>query len=131
MEIEKHVDGDLPEDERVAAVSIGFRGIVCQQLRLDVALDESRTQERLSQPQKRHGRWGVELDAECRRREHHAAKWRSAVVHPRGGDHRPNAVGHHDHVLRADPVFARDVTDEGRGIFDERANAFSGTELAG
>jgi hypothetical protein len=63
VQIEQHVDGDLPEDQRILRVTLGLGRVVRQQPRLHVALDVAVAEQRLPEAQQRHRARHVQLHA--------------------------------------------------------------------
>ena len=82
VEPEQDVDRDRPRDQRIGIVGGDARGIVGQEFRLDVGIDEEIAAQLLHQrqagPRERH----VELHLEGGRGEHHGAELRRVIVHP-------------------------------------------------
>ena len=130
VQVEQHVDRDLPEDERIVAVPFGLRRIVRQQVCFDVALDETGAEKLLPGTQQRDCAGHVQLHSEGWRSEDESTNRRRVVVHPRRGDHAADAVTDDDDVFHADRVSGPDMGDEVVGVFYERRHAVGCPALA-
>src|SRR5436305_2472664 len=106
MEIEKQVDRDLPEYQRIGIVANGLLPIVREHFRFHVALYESRSKD----SERRNSEWNVKLHVECGRRQNYGADRRSVIVQPSCGRDGGEAVREHDHVFDRDAELLRDVT---------------------
>ena len=109
VEAEQDVDRDRARDQRIGAVGGDALGIVGEELRLDVGIDEEMPApfvlELEAGARERH----VELDLEGRRGEHHGADPGRVVVRPDRHQHGADALRHHRHLLDRDAVARRDV----------------------
>src|ERR1700726_4348385 len=67
VEIDKNIDRDLAEDQRVGIVTSSLLFVVREHLRLDVTLHVTRAEQFLFQPQNWNREWNVEFHVKSRR----------------------------------------------------------------
>lgn len=113
VQAQQHGHRDRPADQRVGQVRHHPLGVVGQQPRLDVAVDEEVAAQGLEQLQPGAGKGHVQLDLERRRSQHQAAHLGRVVMGPGGDQHRADALRQHHHVGLGDAMLVLQVLDEG------------------
>jgi hypothetical protein len=121
VEREEDVDRDGPRDQRIGVEGLDPLGIVREEPRFDVRVDEEVAAQLVHDPQPAARKRDVELDLEGRRGEHQAANGRRVVVRPRRGQDGADALRDHRDVALGDPVRGLDVLDERVDIAHRRA----------
>ena len=131
VEAEQDVDRDRAGDQRIGAIGGDALGIVGEELRLDVGIDEKVPTQPVLQREAGARERNVQLHLEGGRRQHHATNFRGVVVHPDRDQHRAHALRDHRHALDRNCVALRNVPHEGVDVAHRRAEAWAEAALAG
>src|SRR5262249_61308275 len=115
MKVEKEVNGDLPEDERIRIVQSGLLTIAREHFRLHVAFYESRSKS----SQRWNSEWNIELHVKRGRRQNHRADRRGVIVDPGCDGNGSGDVREHKHVFERDAETLRNIKRQGVPIFDD------------
>ncbi len=123
VQTEQYAHRNRAGDQRIGAIAFHARRIMRQPLRLDVAVDEEVTAQRMQQRQPGACERHIQLHLERRRCQHQRAQRRGVIVYPGGSHHRAHTLRNHHDVLHGDAVGGAKMRDEAVQIAHQRLEA--------